>query len=347
MCEALPTSLAKTPLHAASNMLLPSPTSFKFSVPNVAAPLSPGGDAVQSAQAAHLQDLQHQVSTKTLALQTLQREHDNLLAAFSRSQIRCTTLEKKFQVSDAEINTLTEERLKLLSQIEAFETQVEDLMSSREEARKQSVANGGQYMKIMAMASRLEAQGAADKKKSMSEKEEWDREKHEYCRQIDILQNRRDKLVDTTRTTITARGPLTACSGVQPQLRCFASCCTPSTHLTLDCNAQGLETDAVLKSTSVATLRTEIVLLREKCSNMEAVLEDLNSERERMDRVVREVDDITHRIATIASVGARSCNRPSGSSGQHSQEKGHVDDSKMVEESGSAVQEVVSSADSL
>jgi predicted nuclease with TOPRIM domain len=127
--------------------------------------------ASQSAQAAHLQDLQHQISTKTLALQTLQREHDNLLAAFSRQQTRCATLDKKSQVSDNEINSLTEEKIRLQAQVEALEAQVEDLVKSRDEAHKQSVANGAQYMQIMSHSSRLQAQGAADLKRWKTEKE--------------------------------------------------------------------------------------------------------------------------------------------------------------------------------
>ncbi|KAI9749072.1 MAG: hypothetical protein M4579_007016 [Chaenotheca gracillima] len=149
---------------------------------------SAAGAPLPSPQTAHFQDLQHQVSTKSLALQTLQQEHDSLLAAFSRAQTRCSTFEKKVQVSDTEISNLTEERIKLQSQVDAFETQVEELVRSRDEARKQSVANGGQYMKIMEMASQLEAQGSADKKKFTSEKDEWAQERESLNQRIAHLE---------------------------------------------------------------------------------------------------------------------------------------------------------------
>jgi chromosome segregation ATPase len=144
--------------------------------------MSPPSAAGQtSAQSAHLQDLQHQISVKTLAFQTLQREYDSLLQKLERQRTKCATLEKKFEVSDVEINSLTDEKEKLYATIAALETQVEEVQQSRDEARQQLVSQGAQYSQIMDMASRIQGQGAEDKKK-------WEAEKSDLEQRIRLLE---------------------------------------------------------------------------------------------------------------------------------------------------------------
>ncbi|KAF2000672.1 hypothetical protein P154DRAFT_192545 [Amniculicola lignicola CBS 123094] len=176
---------SQSPMQApqsARSTMLPSPSSMNFSNNPNLPPISPPSTSLQpSAQSAHLQDLQHQVSIKTLAFQTLQREYDSLLQKLERQRTKCATLEKKFEVSDVEINALTEEKEKLQSQITSLEAQVEELQQSRDEARRQLVANGAQYMRIMEMANRLQAQGADDKKR-------WEAERAELEQRIRVLE---------------------------------------------------------------------------------------------------------------------------------------------------------------
>jgi chromosome segregation ATPase len=144
--------------------------------------MSPPSAAGQtSAQSAHLQDLQHQISVKTLAFQTLQREYDSLLQKLERQRTKCATLEKKFEVSDVEINSLTDEKEKLYATIATLETQVEEVQQSRDEARQQLVSQGAQYSQIMDMASRIQGQGAEDKKK-------WEIEKSDLEQRIRLLE---------------------------------------------------------------------------------------------------------------------------------------------------------------
>lgn len=128
----------------------------------------------------HLQDLQHQVSVKTLALQTLQSEYDALLAKLERQRTKCTTLEKKFEVSDVEINSLTDERERLQSQITILEAHTEELTKGRDDARKEMAESGRQYIRIVEMASKLQAQGAEDRRK-------WDEERQELIERIRTL----------------------------------------------------------------------------------------------------------------------------------------------------------------
>ncbi|KAI9849648.1 MAG: hypothetical protein M1837_002773 [Sclerophora amabilis] len=383
----------------------------------VAPPMSSSTtQALQSPQAAHFQDLQHQVSTKTLALQTLQQEHDNLLAALSRSQTRCSTFEKKFQMSDAEINNLTEDRMRLQSQVDAFEAQVDELVQSRDDARKQSVANGGQYMKIMEMASQLEAQGTTDKKKWKSEKDEWDNEREALNRRIADLEKENEmqinllfapktsnsgqqgpppQMITTTKTakltspisdpkppsnfisnssSLTATpvtpapAPAPASSASSPNpgattatSNAAAPASTDSTSTTInslfgrlssgvaannkkktiensgssssstatttiDTNNQNHNskitssnngspaistgagsdpstTDPIMHSTSVPTLRGEIVHLRKCCQNMEIALSDIKSEGYRIDQLMQKFGNIGKRVVSKADGG--------------------------------------------
>ena len=178
-----------------SHRHLPSPssTSMNFStVSNILPPMSPSALLSKSPHTAHLQELQHQLSTKSLAHQILQQEHDKLLAAFSRSQIRCATLEKKSQVSDREINELSDERKSLQDQINMYEGQIQDLQSSRDEACKQSALNGAQYMQIMSMSSKLQAQAAKDHKKWKEERDAWENEKRILLSRLETYEGSQD-----------------------------------------------------------------------------------------------------------------------------------------------------------
>lgn len=170
---------------------LPSPSRLQFPAPQPHVPtptFSSGGPSshehTQSSSPAHiqhLQDLQHQISVKTLALQTLQGEYDALLAKLERQRTKCATLEKKFEVSDIEINSLTDERERLLAQVVQLEVQAEELTKGRDDARKEMAESGRQYVRIVEMASRLQAHGADERRK-------WDDERKELIERIRALE---------------------------------------------------------------------------------------------------------------------------------------------------------------
>lgn len=171
---------------------LPSPSSLNFSTStNTLPPMSPSllNSGTRSPHTAHLQELQHQLSTKSLAHQILLGEHEKLLAAFSRSQTRCATLDKKSQVSDLEINELAEERSRLQNQIETLEQQVSELQQDRDDALKQSALNGSQYMQIMSMSSKLQAQSLLDAKKWKTDRDLWQDEKGKLLARVAELES--------------------------------------------------------------------------------------------------------------------------------------------------------------
>jgi hypothetical protein len=248
-----------------SNRTLPSPSSY-IPYPSSASsiPSSYGEGPLSAAQASHLQDLQHQISTKTLALQTLQREHDQLLAAFSRSQIRCTTLDKKSQVSDHEINTLSEEKMHLQQQVEALEIQVEELSRDKDEARRQTSTDGAQWQRIMAMSSQLQARSAEETRQFRSDREAWERDRNGLQSRIQDL--------EAGRLMVGSSADATAVSN-----------------------------DDILTSTSLETLREEILRLRRRCGDMEGLLQDIQGETEHMGPTLATLTNMNIRISTLSS----------------------------------------------
>lgn len=260
---------------------------------------------------------------KTLALQTLQREHDHLLSVYSRSKTRCASLEKKFQVSDVEINKLIEERIALQSQVETLQAQVESLIKSRDDARAQGVANGGQYMKIMSMASRLEAQSAADKKRWGLEREEWERTREEQERRIAQLEKEREatlRMVSMDRSSpleneasdfsahFKSTSPTPNPNFVEEGRNISTISPIVSTTQAGDtsaCPVDDPSQDDIIRSESLEALRTEIVRLRKGCYTMEVALRDLKSDGHRIEQVMQKFGDIGKRVVIKADSASR------------------------------------------
>ena len=288
-----------------SSRTLPSPSLVNYpspSITNTLPPISPSTQPPQSAQVAHIQDLQHQVSTKTLALQTLQLEHDNLLASYSRSQTRNKTLEKKCEMSESEMSNVSDERLRLQAQVDAFEAQVEELIRSRDEARKESVANGGQYLKIMSMASRLEAQGAADAKQWKTEKEAWEQERERLNLHIQRQERKSGDQAREASSDTKVTHEVQAASGLEEEARPFVP--GPSTHGPTSTAGAGQtvsETERTSLPTSIAELQDSVTSLRQRCSIMEETLKEIRGESLALERTGTNLRDVGQRIARKAA----------------------------------------------
>lgn len=220
-----------------------------------------------AAQTSHLQDLQHQISIKTLALQTLQREHDQLLAAFSRSQIRCNTLDKKSQVSDHEINSLTEEKIQLQQQLETLGSQVDELSQARDNVQRQSTADGAQWRQIMAMSSQLQIKSAEEARIHKAAQDAWDAEREDMERRIKDLQ-------------------AGSAASMTPQ------------RLQDESGSSAEQTQGdVSQSNSVEVLRGEILRLRHRLAGLETLLREVTGETEQIDRAMKAMVNIKARIS--------------------------------------------------
>lgn len=279
---------------------LPSPTSLNFPSPSagpygsVAPPLnlpmpsslhqsSPGGylppigaahtaDAIQ----AHSAALQHEVSVQKIALSSLQGEHDKLLAAFSRSQTRASALEKKHAVSDSEIISLSEEKMRLQTQVIELERDVEELSRTRDECRQAAVQEGAQYVEIVKKASQLEELAAEERKT-------WSRMKAEMEQTIEALRAGADPSDVVLRTATDLPVPYsiddidTPASSVEAQsdFKIEPSADTgPTSH----------PKEILLESNE--ELKEEIRRLRSRCAEVEYTLRAVKDDSRKMEGII-------------------------------------------------------------
>ncbi|KAJ8065605.1 hypothetical protein OCU04_006281 [Sclerotinia nivalis] len=273
----------------------PSPTSANFSSPSVSASYtgSSGGPSQasnlhtssnvlapitneqlsDSALHVHTAVLQHEVSIQKIALSSLQGEHDKLLAAFSRSQSRASALEKKHQVSDIEIFSLTEEKARLNAQVLELEGDIEDLAKSRDSYRQAAVQEGAQYVEIVKMASQLE-------EKTREERKNWNKMKLAMERRIEELSA--EIKTHTQDSSTTSRMP----EGIGRNTPSFSedNKYEGSTGITSIEPTSSRQLGA--KDDRVDVLRAEIERLRKRCEEVEAALRAVRQQSRLMESIV-------------------------------------------------------------
>ena len=127
--------------------------------------------ATSTAASQHIAELQHQVTLKTLSLQTLQTEYTSLLQKSQRDRLKSQTFEKKATAADQEINDLTVRNEELLEQVRTLETQLEECERKRETERSDAGREKDQWGRMLEMSGRLQAKGADDRQKLIQEKE--------------------------------------------------------------------------------------------------------------------------------------------------------------------------------
>lgn len=273
---------------------LPSPTSIDFPSPSSgsygAGPLPPplnihhpalstylppiGSTHTPDALQAHSAALQHEVSVQKIALSSLQGEHDKLLAAFSRSQLRASTLEKRHVVSDTEINTLTEEKLRLQTQVLDLERDVEELTRSRDETRQAAVQDGAQYMDIIQKASQLGIMAGEEKKR-------WNELKAEMQARMESLSSGTAQMDEPSSLAITVpiavEGILTPVSSAEAESRFKIESRRDLTSMLDHTLAEPDDNDR---------LRGEVRRLRIRCAEVEDALRAIRSDTRSMGGIV-------------------------------------------------------------
>ena len=223
-------------------------------------------DALQ----AHTAALQHEVSVQKIALSSLQGEHNKLLAAFSRSQTRASALEKKHSVSDTEIISLTEEKLRLQSQVVELERDVEELARSRDEFRQAAVQEGAQYVEIVKRASRLEEVAGEERKG-------WKKLKLEMEQKIEALGGA------SSRMDLTPSG-----SGQLVNVTTPTSDIDDQTQLKSESTSDSRPTSQpkLVQRDSHQALEGEIQRLRNRCAEVESALQAVREESRNMEGIV-------------------------------------------------------------
>ncbi|KAG9189429.1 hypothetical protein G6011_06297 [Alternaria panax] len=254
-----------------SSVILPPPSSLSFPSSQSLPPISPPATTQRPVQSTDLQGLQHQVTIKTFEFQTLQREYDVLLQSLERQKTRCTTFERKLEVSGMEINSLKEEKERLLVQVATVEGQIEDLQQSRDEARRQLVANGAQYVRIMDMANRLQSQSAEAKKA-------WEGEKAELEQRIKLLEGA--MVAGTQKVT-----------EQQPGIASFSS--------SVD-STDTVDNSIPSQTATISVLHAEIGRLRSRTHTLESTVQNMRSESLSIQTAARQILESGGKMGDIA-----------------------------------------------
>lgn len=85
----------------------------------------------------------------------LQNEHSTLVGRLERQRVRSAALERKFEVSDAEIVSLSNENERLEGAVKGLERQLAECVKARDDARKKTSEASSQYLKMIQLAGRL------------------------------------------------------------------------------------------------------------------------------------------------------------------------------------------------
>lgn len=160
---------------------------------------------------------------------------------------------------------MTEEKIRLQQQVDALEAHVDDLSKSRDEVHKQSTADGAQWRQIMAMSSQLQVKSAEEARRHREERDAWDEDRASLQKRIEKLE------AGTASTSIL--------------------------HQSMEEANLGSEDDPV-HSDSIDILRQEIVRLREKCAELELVLQEITGETEQIEGALKVMANIRQRVAS-------------------------------------------------
>ncbi|KAK5110909.1 hypothetical protein LTR62_005447 [Meristemomyces frigidus] len=180
-----------------SSMVYPQPTTTSLPAPTVN-PVSPASSyqagvsnqpmTTDSATSAHIADLQHQVTLKSLALQSLQTEYSGLLQKLQREQVKSQSIEKKTTVSELEVNDLTGRNEELAEQVSALQTQLDDFERKRDGERADAGREKEQWSAMLDMSNRLQAKLTGERQSLASERDALQRHVQRLEQQISVKQ---------------------------------------------------------------------------------------------------------------------------------------------------------------
>jgi parvulin-like peptidyl-prolyl isomerase len=136
-----------------------------FQEPSTLAETASG--SVNFATSAHTADLQHQVTLKSLALQTLQSEYASLLQKLQRERVKTQTIERKTNVADQEVNGLAGRNEELSERVQELELRLERLEAERTEFADEKE----QWLRMLGICHRLQANYAEERQVLVEERD--------------------------------------------------------------------------------------------------------------------------------------------------------------------------------
>ncbi|KAK6434298.1 hypothetical protein LTR95_009518 [Oleoguttula sp. CCFEE 5521] len=123
------------------------------------------GSSTSTAASQHIADLQHQITLKSLSLQTLQGEYSSMLQKFQRERVKNQAIEKKANVAEQEINDLTTRNEDLADQVKSLETSLTESEKKRDSERADITKEREQWGRMLDMGGRLQAKNAIDRQR--------------------------------------------------------------------------------------------------------------------------------------------------------------------------------------
>lgn len=115
-----------------------------------------------SAASQHIANLEHQLTLKSLSLQSLQAEHTNLLQKWHRERVKTQAIEKKCIASDSEINDLAARNDELLEQVKGLELQLASAEQRRDQQTQLTTQEKDQWGRMLEMSGRLQQKAQQD-----------------------------------------------------------------------------------------------------------------------------------------------------------------------------------------
>lgn len=191
-------------------------------------------------------------------------------------------------MSDNEIITLTEEKLRLQTQVMDLERDVEEISRSRDEFRQAAVQEGAQYIEIVNKATRLEELRA-------DETRAWNRIKEEMEKKIAALSaegggnsSGESAPTETTETRQTTRDTeeMDMGTGEYPPKSLAGLKIERTDQPPLNENTPH---SSETPQESVESLRSEIRRLRERCTQAEKALRQIRDDSRSIEELVKAI----------------------------------------------------------
>ncbi|SMQ50540.1 unnamed protein product [Zymoseptoria tritici ST99CH_3D7] len=165
-----PTADIQLPADGRMAGFTPPPISAVSMAPNMAPRSQPQtphhpSSPTASATLAHLSDLQHQVTAKTIALQRLETEYGILSHRLQRERNKTQALEAKVSAAEGEVHDLASKYEDITDQYKTIETQLEDTQNKFNVERARSAKEKAQWLEMLRRADTLSKEAAAERSK--------------------------------------------------------------------------------------------------------------------------------------------------------------------------------------
>ncbi|GAB1735135.1 hypothetical protein NU219Hw_g203t1 [Hortaea werneckii] len=304
-----PSSLAYAP-SVAPSLAPPTAQSTTSPIPSYEQPLSIHAASANSATSAHIADLQHQVTLKSLSLQTLQSEYASLLQKLQRERVKSQAIEKKTSVADNEVNELTGRNEELLEQVKTLEGRIEEVERKREQERSDAAREKEQWGRMLEMGTRLQARHADDRQKLMDEREEL----RNRVAALEGSQTDKDRVAGSTESSVvpsTEPSQAHSASKESPMPRETVS--HKGTSAGFAENSEVLKREVRSLKDQRDLLRSALVAVRTHNSTLQATLAEVSLQNR---TIAEDIDKCLGREDAISAQREPCHSRPSSASGR-------------------------------